>query len=225
MGTHSLCDFSLTHYRATLVAYLQQGYFVGSFGEYLARGGDEILGRKQMLLRHDIDFSLAYLPGMLQVERELGVRSTSFVRVRAPNYQVDTEDSIAVVRQAHADGFEIGFHYEFGEHTTDPKQQLEEDKRRLERALGEPVSGASCHKPASTGFRIDTRQVQQLGLQYEAYDERFMKPFKYISDSRRRWREGCFCRWLGEPALHVLVHPVWWRPGSDVKLESILEAI
>jgi hypothetical protein len=60
--------------------------------------------------------------------------------------------------------------------------------------------------------------LAEFGFRYEAYTPRFMKGFKYLSDSNGKWREGCICGHLGRhDRLCVLIHGWWWFERSPVE--------
>ena len=82
----------------------------------------------------------------------------------------------------------------------------------------EPV--ISYHRP--------TRDV--FGLKFEffanTYENRFFKDIKYLSDSKKNWREGCPCQAILEgkyQQLQLLTHPIWW--GTDDDLHRFGKAI
>jgi len=66
-------------------------------------------GNKNLIcLRHDIDFSLKFLPKIIEVEDKLDVRSTIFVWHGIPEF---IEGTFNLLMELQKRGYEIGFHY------------------------------------------------------------------------------------------------------------------
>ncbi|GAI53512.1 unnamed protein product, partial [marine sediment metagenome] len=56
----------------------------------------------------------------------------------------------------------------------------------------------------------------KLGIENYAYDAKFTKDMKYISDSRGGWQEGCLCKLLGKYSkIQCLTHPYWWYENKE----------
>lgn len=215
IGGDSACRFSLRHYTDTLSAYLDAGYRIVGCDE--ARRAPR-RGRL-LVLRHDIDIDPAAVTRMIGAEMHLGVRSTVFVRVRAPGYTAAATADLW--RRLAAGGCEIGLHYDSD--APNPTRDVQAQARALTRQIGVMARGASAHRPATTGWTLDPADCGAVGLEYEAYALADTLRLKYISDSRRRWREGCMCRWIGRAdRLQVLVHPEWWMPGSLKRKDALL---
>lgn len=194
-----------------------------TFFEYLRK--EEPQGRV-LILRHDVDASVELLQRMTEVEERLQMRSTIFVRTKAAGYSLSEPKNATIIQSLQAASFELGLHYEFSESEDNVFETLRQDKLFLENTINSPIVGASAHRPTVRGFFLTPELRRGLGLQYEAYEERFTRQMKYLSDSRRCWREGCFCGWIGRAArLQVLVHPVWWSKGSKGRMPEILRLV
>src|SRR5437870_9433546 len=79
-GGHMRCDFSLEHYRELLAAAKAGGYRFAGF-DRAPQTGD-------LLLRHDVDLSLAAALRMAEVEAEVGAWSTWFLMTRSVFYNL-----------------------------------------------------------------------------------------------------------------------------------------
>ncbi len=222
--TVKTCEFSLDHYRETLEKALTSGYRIYPFRDWVQ---GTLQGNYTILLRHDIDVSLEEAAQFAKVERELGISATYFIRLHARFYQPLTPESWMYLGELCEKGTDIGLHYErnFYEMTgNDHVEMLRQDVEILNSILGKPIYGCAAHMPKSfTTFDMAT--VRSIGLAYEAYAPEFTQKRKYISDSRRYWREGCFCQWLGKNHhLTVLTHPIWWLSTSE-EAPQILERL
>lgn len=58
-----------------------------------------------------------------------------------------------------------------------------------------------------------------------AYSGTYFKKMKYVSDSRRHWRENVDEIVESEryPRLHILTHPFWYMQGREVSLTDTLQ--
>ena len=71
------------------------------------------------------------------------------------------------------------------------------------------IFAVSMHRPSKWLLNNDLK----LNKYVNTYEKRFFKDFKYLSDSRRQWREGCICNKIDVnkyDKLHILIHPFWW---------------
>ena len=100
----------------------------------------------------------------------------------------------------------------------EPAAALHQEKALLETMLDTPVNGAAAHLAGTYGS-LDAQVVKSAGFLYETSEpigEKARPRWKYLSDSARRWREGCVCEWLGKvDRLEVLIHPVWWFESPE----------
>jgi hypothetical protein len=170
---------------------------------------------KKLILRHDIDHSIELLEKITNIEHSLGIVSTNFFRIRAKNYNLFSRPSLKAIEKLLNQGHEIGLHYEDLDLKT---EKLESLIYFLRNEFGKDTfKVVSPHEPSRCGT---ARQAQwkNLGILGDAYDERLMNKFKYISDSSCNWREGCMHNFTSsEKSMYILTHPIWWydqHPGE-----------
>jgi len=210
------CGFTHSHYKACIEYALENGY------EFLAMKDalGELPAGKVIIMRHDEDLSLPAMYNLGKIENELGIRATYFIRLHAQNYNLLSQDSYSIVHKIIEMGHEIGFHYEIHTHpalVNREKELFDRSKSLMESVLGTEIIGMSYHEPARFRNKINERELPK-GIQYEAYQKRFMDNFKYISDSSAHWREGCMCQHIGkEDNLYILTHGFWWFDKSSVE--------
>jgi hypothetical protein len=206
----STCNFTHQHYCDTLKRYLDSGFAVTSFDGYLKSPQ-----KKHVILRHDIDLELGAAQRMAELDASSGVTSSFFFRIHASRYNLSSLESLKFLKLLKSRGFELGLHLEpglgraLGENSED---FAERQKQIIEAIYGQPIIGLSTHEPARADEpELVERVVRKWNLKYHAYQPRFTKEFKYISDSSARWREGCFCEWVGKAdQMQILTHPFWW---------------
>lgn len=205
--------FSLKDYSDTLKAYLDDGYAVTGFREYL-----DDPQPKHLVLRHDIDNSIEQAARVARVDAEAGCTSSIFLRVHARGYSLMSLPSLLIIREMEELGHEVQLHLEGGIGDVlggDNFEWAERQRTVFETAVGRPLGGFSLHEPARLGgieFATELLSRWSDTVRYHSYEPRFMTPqMKYLSDSSGNWREGHFALWVGkEPLMQVLTHPFWW---------------
>lgn len=211
-------DYSLRSYADTLDAYLQNGYAVTSFEQYLA-----LPKERHLILRHDIDNSIEQAIRVARIDAKHGCTSTFFMRVHAHGYNPLSLPSMQIMQEMENLGHEVQLHLEGGLHEWlggDDSEWADRQRSVFEAAVGRPLRGFSSHEPARMGgVAFADALLDRWGVEYHAYENRFMSPqMKYLSDSSGRWREGHFGMWVGkEPLMHVLTHPFWWYERSPAE--------
>ena len=216
MTTPTCGDFQISHYRELLQTALDLGYVFATFAEHEPVDADKLF-----LLRHDIDLSVDKAFAFANIEAEMGIRATYFVRVHARFYNPFELETYKKLRGIENLGHEMGIHYEPGFADAvdeDAVAMVKREKAIFEALLGHPVVSAASHLPGQSGRIVTEDNLSRFGLRYEAYTPHFLQGFKYLSDSGGRWREGCLCGHLGQhDHLYCLIHPFWWYDKSLVE--------
>jgi len=208
------CDFSYDHYKE-IVQLAKTNYEIMTLHEYDASKRERVL-----ILRHDIDANPQRAARMAELEHELDVKSTYFVRVHAETYNPFGFRAYPSIKKISQLGHEIGLHYEnldlsliTGE---DPQSILKREIQALQTILGVRIRGIAAHR----GFSGITNRnfwknldPSQFGLEYEAQE--LTKDCLFVSDSLTNWpRTGgeCVCEVLprGNPRICLLIHPQFW---------------
>ncbi len=199
--------FSLDAYRALVEAMLARGYRARTFETADPAAPD-------LILRHDIDVSIAAAVAVAEVESALGVRATYFVLVRSLFYNPFSPEASDGLDRLRALGHEIGLHFDAALYR-DGGETLDAGAARecavLETILGDGarIRTVSLHRPAA-GL---ANQPPEIAGRTNAYAPRFVEEMGYCSDSRGGWRYG---HPLDHPAvaegrgLQLLTHPIWW---------------
>jgi hypothetical protein len=203
----SSCEFTYEHYADIL--YRSTDEFVPSDFTQAPDSAPRIY------FRHDVDVSLKNAVRMAEIESEYGVVSTYFVALNSPYYNLLNDTQLERVRRIAELGHTIGFHIDERGRYIDPYDSLEEMLESVYEFLSPiiPIEKViSFHMPSEYEFTTTTA----IGDFVNAYSDRFNNDdsVKYLSDSGRRWREGCFHKHLDSPDHHsyqVLIHPVWWN--------------
>jgi hypothetical protein len=177
------CDFSLEHYRELLEAAKAGGYRWAGF-ERPPEPGD-------LLLRHDVDLSLAAALAMAEVEAAAGASSTWFLMTRSVFYNLASKEGEAALERLRALGGRVAHHAVW------PDVDLDE---RFERVV-------AWHNPQPAYMFEPVEEAQNVMA------APFFEQEHYRSDSNQHWRHGCPHEALARGEfewLQLLIHPEIW---------------
>ncbi len=185
------CTFDLAHYAELLGAAKAGGYRFAFFDRDPEPG--------DLLLRHDVDLSLAAALRLAEAEAETGAAATYFLLTESVFYNLASEEGRAAIERLRALGHRVGLHAVWPRaafddrfdpvlawHNPDPPY------------MSDPVAGAA-----------------------NVMESRFFSPETYRSDSNQRWRHGCPHEDLAAGRfewLQLLTHPeIWVYPGETMR--------
>jgi hypothetical protein len=184
------CAFDLDHYAEILEAAQAGGYRFAQFRRNPEPG--------DLLLRHDVDLSLAAAVRMAELEAELGAQTTYLLMTESIFYNLASSEGKAAIDRLRELGHTVGLH------AVHPNAELD--------GRFDPV--VSWHNPKSE-YMSDP-----IPGAVNAYAPPYFSPETYRSDSNQRWRSGCPHEELrigAFPWLQVLVHPeIWVYPGETM---------
>jgi hypothetical protein len=137
--------------------------------------------------------------------------STYFVLLTSDFYNLFSKSNRKILSQIHDMGNDIGLHFDelnYGENE-DIVDCINNEIKILEQLVGFGVNAVSMHRPSKKILESNLRL--QSGV-INSYSDEFFKGFKYVSDSRRNWREDVdSIVESGEyDRLHILTHPFWY---------------
>ena len=193
------CAFDLAHYRELLDAARAGGYRFAFF-DHEPRAGE-------VLLRHDVDMSLAAAVTMAELEAERNVRATYFLMTRSDFYNLDGRAGVAALARLRELGHRIGLHGVYPDAIRDKRF--------------DPV--VAWHTPD-----LDYMSALIPGV-VNVMQEGFFDPATYRSDSNQHWRSGCPHEELAAsafPWLQLLTHPeIWVYEGATMgaTMQSFLD--
>ena len=194
------CDFSLAHYRELLAAARDGGYRWAGFDADPEPG--------LVILRHDVDLSLAAAVAVAEVEADEGAWSTWFLMTRSVFYNLASPEGQLAIEQLRELGHRVAHHAVY------PHVDLDE--------RFDPV--VAWHNP----------DPEYMQAPIEGAVNVMAPPFfdaeHYRSDSNQHWRHGCPHEELAAGRfewLQLLTHPeIWAFDGSTMResMESMLDA-
>lgn len=199
-----------------------------SFTDYSDFG----LTDKSVILRHDVDYDLHRVLKMAELEKEQGVSSTYFVLATSDFYNIMSKESQEILHKLQNLGHRIGLHfdekrYDFTEENWNGdkiKELIKYEAGILSKmAGGGAITAVSMHRPSKSTLESDL----QIDGMANSYSKKFFTEFKYLSDSRMRWRENAEEIIVSEDysRIQLLTHPFWYfeepRPMKDIIADFI----
>lgn len=214
--------FTYNAYLELITSLRSAGYEIADYHNWEGK-------EKCVILRHDVDTDIAKATDMARLEAGAGIKSTYFVLLTSDFYNVFSKASSAALHEIMGYGHEIGLHFdevcypELEGNLDGVRERILEESRILEKALGAPVTTVSMHRPSKMILDADL----QIPGMVNSYGDDYFKGFKYLSDSRRRWREPAEeIIASGEyPRLHILTHAFWYNESEKSLSDSLLEFI
>ncbi len=204
-------EFTYSAYRVLLTLLRESGYEIRGYRNYETSA-------RPVILRHDIDTSLSQAVRLAELEAEDGARATYFVLLRTDFYNPASRDGLAALRRIQSLGHEIGLHFDEAAYVPVPVpeqtvQNIIKECGLLSTLLETYVSSVSMHRPSRATLEAD---LKIPGI-VNSYGKTFFQDFKYLSDSRRRWREPVLdiIRSRRYTRLHILTHAFWYHEDEQ----------
>lgn len=176
-----------------------------------------------VILRHDVDYSPAAALALAEQEAARSVRATYFLLAGSPYYNLVDPHHAGFARSLVELGHEVGLHYDPNSFLPFPREEwpglLRGQARLLEDLGGCRVVSIAMHQPGLNG--ADPFGNQNLGF-LNAFDARFTRDMRYVSDSCRAWREEGWALFGNDPPprrLHLALHPINWGATDRDRME------
>ena len=197
----NLCNFSTSHYIQTLKNYQKTHNFC-----FFNNSADH-----DVILRHDIDFSLEDALRIAKIEYDLGIKSTFFILLHSELYNPLGYVSSKLISSILKLGHKIALHYDeifFEQANVNISDGIKKEIDLLEQHFDTNVDVVSRHNPSIREKKIPVKLPNGV---VDAMSDKFTVERKYLSDSVQYWRENCFCNHYNNfTKLQILTHPTLW---------------
>lgn len=215
-------NFTYDGYRNLLKKISSNGYQIVDYKDWQKTD-------RCVILRHDIDNDIDKAVRLSELEMLGGVNSTYFVLLTSDFYNIFSRKSNDGLRQIIENGHTIGLHFDemrypgISVDTEAIKEKIIEESEVLGKAIKSKVNIVSMHRPSRLTLEAD---LNIPGI-INSYGEIYVKKFKYLSDSRRRWREPVEeIIESGEyKKLHILTHAFWYNETEEDIYRSVTKFI
>jgi len=196
--------FNIENYNAIIKKIIASGY---KFVRFPIQDNIEISNEKEVLLRHDIDFSLTAAKEIAQYDYNSGIKSTFFIYLNSPFYNILFEDDKKQIDEIAKFGHDIALHF-------DQRINIGLDKEIeiLSKIFSNVRSDLiSLHKPRINQY---TKTIIKDNIHKNiltSYDDAYFREIKYLSDSKCSFNEIEFDSILNsKKSFQLLLHPIWW---------------
>lgn len=179
---------------------------------------------KEIIIGHDVDFSLENALEMAILENHLKVKSTYFVLITSPFYNINEKNARLSLKKIQELGHKIGLHFDHtvynSNEITDIIKFAVKEVHQLALATESNVNVISFHRPAK--FILDANIHFPHDI-INTYSNEFFNQIKYISDSRMCWKENPYEVLKNDiRKIQLLVHPIWYY-SDEKKPNAILK--
>ena len=220
------CDFTYSHYEKILDLIQKTEYKVVFFnGSYLHD--------RELIIRHDIDVDLDKAHRLALIENKHNIRTTYLIMLRSPFYNIFDRSNSDYIRGILDLGHQIGLHFDVAYYGLNDMENViknvDAEVQILKDYFNTGIFAVSFHRPSQSILQTDIKLNNGL---INTYDRNFTKKFKYISDSRRMWKDGCLCTFFDKagieypaPSIQALIHPIWWDEkdlGAQAAMDRFL---
>lgn len=212
--------FTYDAYRNLLDLLKRQGYECASYHDWQSCS-------RPVILRHDIDEDIFRALKFAELEKEADWKSIYFVLLKSDAYNPLSPKHVEMLKCIMEYGHEIGLHFDemcYPEAIGDVdviRKKILEEASVLGGIVGVPVKCVSMHRPSKAILEANL-EIPDI---VNSYGQTFFHTFKYISDSRRHWREPIeeIVKGGKYDRLHILTHAFWYR-DEEQDIRMTLEA-
>ncbi len=166
--------------------------------------------KKNCFLRHDCDHNLIAAKKLSEIEYKLDIKSTFFLRLDAPFYNLFCSEQQDYVYEIVNKGHLIGLHYSYNNRMDEywNHQNIKFCLNYLKKKFKKTTSIISFHQPNS-----DILLNKKKFKYNHTYEKNIFGNITYRSDSNLRMIEdGCISKYFENESnnLQLLIHPEWW---------------
>lgn len=185
--------------------------------------------KKPVILRHDIDNDLSKALEIAKIEAAKKVKSTYFVLISSDFYNIFSMKNAKLIHQIQDCGHEIGLHFDEMKYPQvignieKIREEIIKEADILSYVSERPVTTVSMHRPSKAILNADLKLSDIIN----SYSQIFFHEFKYLSDSRRHWREPVEDIISSEEfeRLHILTHAFWYYQKEKSIHDTIKEFV
>lgn len=212
-------EFTYESYEKLLNKFLNKGYSICTYSNWMEK-------ERSVILRHDVDNSLQKAMMFSEIEKDIcGGGATYFVLLSTNFYNIFSKESRKLLEQIQKNGGIIGLHFDETQYRVSSLNDLIEYINREKNILSDvamcKIEAISMHRPSKEFLASD----MQLPDVINTYSKVFFEQMKYLSDSRRNWREDVeeIVEQGNINRFHILTHPFWYFEKEEKTLHRTLK--
>lgn len=184
-----------------------------------------------VIMRHDVEFSVARAFALSKLELSMDFTSTYFFQWTNNSYNILSKRNLDMIQYMHERGHEIGLHFALNGLTDMElvRKKIEQEIRMLSVMFGFEITEFSIHRPSADVLRENIQFPGILNAYQDDFfsfaervDEKTRLDVKYISDAQHRWNYGVPDEEtiLGNNKVQILTHPYSWTKEGHDNLEN-----
>ncbi len=200
--------FTIAHYCEIVKLAKNMGF------QFILHKDEFMPERKDIIWRHDVEFSPDIALKMAQIENELGVRATYFFQIHSEFYNTLERYMSDILYKIKDLGHHIGLHYDSHYYNVNDEEMLERtlkiDKTYFEQVFNLELDTFSFHE--TTPFILGC-QKDYYGGMLNVYSKSIKGNYQYCADSTGFWRYEVLDEVLRDEKvkhLQVLTHDAMW---------------
>lgn len=200
--------FTIVHYSEIIQLAKDQGF------EFILHKDEFKPKRKDIIWRHDVEFSPDIALKMAEIEYKLGVKATYFFQLHSEFYNTLERYMSDILSKIKDLGHHIGLHYDSHYYKVNDEETLERtlriDKAYFEQVFHLKLDTFSFHE--TTPFILGC-QKETYGGMLNVYSKKIKDNYKYCADSTGFWRYEVLDEVLRDKSvrhLQVLTHDAMW---------------
>lgn len=178
---------------------------------------------KQVLWRHDVDFSPQAALNLAKMEHDNSVKGTYFFQLGSQFYNVFENNIKDIIKEIVSLKHQVGIHFDIGSYNVDSKKLLEKylkfEKIILEEISNKKITVFSFHNPTLEAQNFLADEYSEM---INVYSNDIRSSFKYCSDSNGVWKDKNMQDFIKEKnqRIQILTHPGWWIENNELSPNS-----
>ena len=200
--------FTIAHYAELVKLAKDQGF------QFILHKDAFVVERKDVIWRHDVEFSPDIALKMAEIEHDFGVQATYFFQTHSEFYNIFESYFTRILKRIKELGHHIGLHFDSHYYSIDNSEMLAKyitlDKNYFEEVFGFELDTYSFHN--TTPFTLSCLEYKYGGL-INVYAKFFKEHYQYCADSTGYWRYEVLDEVLRNEKvrhLQVLTHDAMW---------------
>lgn len=219
-------DFTLSNYERLLNIALKNGY---AFSNYDPSSFGLNKLQREIVWRHDVEFSVHRALKMAQIEHDKGIKAHYFFQIHCEFYNIFEKEIYGLAKQIQALGHNIGLHFDahFWEISSEEhlEECIEKDRKILEDLLSVEIKSFSFHNTTQALLSMDDTYYSGL---LNVYAKEIRAKYRYCTDSTGIWRYERLEDVLNDNSiqyLQVLTHDGMWQDEPMAPRQRVLRCI
>lgn len=215
--------FTIENYRKQVELAIENGF------QFILFSDDFKEDRKDIIWRHDVEFSPDIALKMARIEKELGVKTTYFFQLHTDFYNILSKYFTNILKEIQSLGHHIGLHFDTHYYNIqlpgDLDKYIKLDKEYFENVFNLKLDTFSFHN--TNQFILSCEDYKYGGL-INVYSSYFKNKYKYCADSTGYWRYETLDEVLKDPKvqhLQVLIHDAMWSEESLSPRKRVMKSI